>query len=270
MGAALHLAPAREIPTPKRKRKGGGGDGGTEIYDYAKRIYADERADSEARELLLAIAYAVTTATPEDGHEQWALVRQCLGRGRARRSRKDQLIERDIPRYISPEYQPNDWDNLLRICQAPRLRPFKSRPWNGATPAQLADQRRKDEENFRNVRGICGNGASDCVTEKLPGTGWHKLHYFCTGHRDQLVRVKAQVAEGNKLAPEPIPNAGGLLPSYFDADWLKCYRYHRGQNWQPPVYGVRADDWPIPGKDPVPMRARLRLAALDGELLAAN
>ncbi len=28
MGAALHLAPAREIPAPKRKRKGGGGDDG--------------------------------------------------------------------------------------------------------------------------------------------------------------------------------------------------------------------------------------------------
>jgi hypothetical protein len=46
----------------------------------------------------------------------------------------------------------------------------------------------------------------------------------------------------------------------------------RNQSWEPPkVYGLRADDWPVPGQNPiaVPQRARLRLvvggADLEGE-----
>lgn len=54
------------------------------------------------------------------------------------------------------------------------------------------------------------------------------------------------------------------------ANALQQHRWCRGEGWQPPVYGIRADDWPVPGKDPVPQRARLRLASLDGELLGGG
>lgn len=269
MGAALQLARAEQLPpAPKRKRKDGDGGGdGKAFYEYATRIYADDRADAQTRELLLAVAYAVVTCQPDDGHAQWELVRQALGVRKRGAYGLDRLIEHDVPRYVSPEYLPGGWDNMKRLCMAPRLRLFRSRPWKGATPDQIAAQARKDDEDFRNVEKICGNTAQDYVVEKLPGTGWHKLHYFCPAHRDHLLRVRAQVAGGNKLAPAPIPNAGGLLPSYFDADWLTMYRRRRGEQWEPPVYGIRADDWPIPGKEIVPLRARLRLAAVDGELI---
>jgi hypothetical protein len=272
MGAALHLAHAHQIPPgPKRKRKGGGG-GGSAFHEYATRIYADERADAHARELLLALAYAVTTAPAGDGSAQWDLVRKALGTRRTRRAGMAELILEDVPGYISPLHD-RRWES--RYCEAPRLRPYRSRPYPGATPQQVAELAKADEADFRNTDNVCGDVGQEYVVEKLPATGWHKVHYFCPRHRDHQLRVKAQVAEGNKLAPEPIPNKGGLLPSYFNAEWLKVYQHYRGPNhkgdlWQPPVYGIRADDWPIPGKEPVPMRARLRLAALDGELLTGG
>lgn len=268
MTAALHLAEVHQAPSgPKRKRKDGGGGGGPEFYEYAQRIYSDDRADGEARALLLALAYAVTTAHRDDGAGQWALVEQALGKGRGGRERMSKLIRDDAPRYVPPQSQPNNWDAMLRICSAPRLRPYRSRPWSGPTALHLADQAKRDAEDFRNTKGICGATASEYAVEKLPGTGWHRLHYFCTAHQDHLARVREQVAPQNELAPAPIPNAGGLLPSYFTADWEAVYRQYRGEYWKPPVYGVSADDWPIPGREPVAPRARLRLAALDGELL---
>jgi hypothetical protein len=79
--------------------------------------------------------------------------------------------------------------------------------------------------------------------------------------------VSEQVKEQNAAAPEPIPNAGGLLPCYFEADWVRLYGQHQEwDQWVPPVYGVCADDWPIPGKEPVPQRARLRLVIGSGDL----
>lgn len=267
MTAALHLAEVHQAPPgPKRKRKDGGGGGGSEFYEYAQRIYSDDRADSDARALLMAFAYAIVTAPPEDGKAQWVLIKEALGQGRVR-PRLAELMRKDTPRYVSPMYEPASYDNLRGVCSAPRLRPFRSRPWSGANAQDIAEQAKRDEEDFRNTRMICGAQTSEYVIERLPDTGWHKLHYFCTAHRDYLDRIRAQVAGFNKVAPQPIPNAGGLLPSYFDADWVEAYRFYRGEQWESPVYGVCADDWPIPGREPVAPRARLRLAALDGELL---
>lgn len=271
MGAALHLAEVHQAPPgPKRKRKGGGGSRGEEFYQYAQRIYTDNRADADARALLLAFAYAIVTAPPDDGEAQWNLVRECLGKNRIRHERMWKLLRDDAPRYESPQFQSRSYDNLLQICTAPRLRPFRSRPWSGATAQDIAEQVKRDEEDFRNTKMICGARASEYVVEKLPDTGWHKLHYFCAAHHDNLDQMRARVALQNQAAPAPIPNAGGLLPSYFDADWETIYRTYRGEHWKPPVYGMAADDWPIPGKEPVPSRPRLRLAALDGELLGGG
>ena len=266
MSAALHLAEVHQAPPgPKRKRKGGGGDGG-EFYEYAQRIYSDDRAGSKARELLLAFAYAVTTAPPDDGDTQWALLGEALGQN----SRVEELIHEDVPRYVSPMHKPSGYDNLLRICSAPRLRPYKSHSWPGSLLEEVESQEKRDADDFRNRFKICGAKAADYAIELMPGTGWHKIHYFCPAHRGNLAQVREQIAEQNEAAPKPIPNAGGLLPSYFDADWEKVYRHYANPRWEPPVYGLRADDWPIPGREPVAPRARLRLAALDGELLGGT
>jgi hypothetical protein len=279
MTAALHLAHVYQPPPgPKRKRKDGGGGGG-EFFEFAKRIYGDDRADAQSRELLLAIAYAITTVAPDDGKEQWRTVTRALGPDRYGKPRARELVAHDAPCYRSPVYYGGrsgpDRDQLHQLCSAPRLRPYKEAPetmpglnlldifGDGEAPAA-------PQEDFRNALKVCGSPAGDKVVEKLPGTGWHKVHWFCNRHRDHLLRVREQVREGNAAAPEPIPNRGGLLASYFDADFVALYQFYVGAHWEPPVYGIRADDWPIPGKEPVPMKARLRLASLDGELIGAT
>ncbi|MEU1078189.1 hypothetical protein ABZ404_36995 [Streptomyces sp. NPDC005878] len=261
MGAALHLAQVHQVPPgPKRKRKGGGGRGG-EFYKYATRIYNDDRADGPARELLLAVAYAVATAPAGDGKAQWALVRKALGPSRSYRSRIEDLVGRDIPQYVPPDRQIGGHTERARRCQAPRLRPYRERhdPRRQYTGEQRIAQQKREAEDFRNVENICGDLGNERVVEKALDTGWHQYRYFCPRHHDHLLRVQEQVREQNERAPEPIPNVGGLLPSYFDADWEVRYRKYAPRLWEPPVYGLRADDWPVPGKDPVPPRARLRL-----------
>lgn len=278
MGAvALHVAHVHQPTRPKRKRKRGGGEGdGPERFArIAKRIYADDRADGDTRALLLAVAYAINLSGADgDGKSQWAAVRQALGIGTGRRRYADplaQLVGNDVPRYTSPPYMPGGYSDSARACQGPRLRPYQTRLPAGTDAAQRASWAKQDAEDFRNVQGVCGDSSQHEVTEKDPVTGWHTIHYFCTRHRDHARRVAAQVKDQNAAAPEPIPNQGGLLPSYFDADWLRVYRwYSHHPDWQPPVYGLRADDWPIPGKDPAIHHPRLRLIVGGNDLEAAH
>lgn len=274
MGAALHLAHAHQIPPgPKRKRKDGDGGNGSEFARYARRIYQDKRADHESKELLLAIAYALTMPREEDA-SAWVVAREALGADRIGRPRLDELIRRDAPCYKSPVLYSHrrDAEQLYQRCSAARIRPYPEPEPAGQGMFNLAADPdapvKPPEPDFRNRLGVCGSDASDYAIEQLPETGWHKVRWYCSRHRAELDRVRRQLKGTNARAPKPIPNWGGLMASYFDSDWVLVYRHYLGERWEPPVYGVRADDWPIPGKDPVPMRARLRLAALDGELLA--
>jgi len=241
----------------------------------AHEIYRDDRADHEAKELLLALTYACTTPR-EDGASVWTIARTCLGRGRRGRWRLAELLAKDAPRYHfslrAPRWEGHEEDELWHRCCAPRLRPYREpAPSQAMFNLEIPEEPRPEpEEDFRNRLGVCGADASEYVIEKLPDTGWHKAHWFCTRHESERRRTERQLIEPNRLAPAPIPNRGGLLPCYFDAEWLTVYRLYCGEQWKPPVYGMRADGWPIPGKEPVPMRARLRLAALDGEILAQN
>lgn len=65
-----------------------------------------------------------------------------------------------------------------------------------------------------------------------------------------------------------VRNTGGLLPSYFRADWAKLYAQLRPA-WVAPAVGICADDWPSgPGAaELVPRKPRLRLIL--GELTDA-
>jgi len=281
VGAALHLAHAHQLPpAPKRKRKGGGTDGGDRLGSLVRRIYKDQRADHESKELLLALAYALTTPR-EDDATAWRTAREALGRDRVGYCRLNALVTRDAPCYKSPVLWSHRHDGeLFQLCSAPRLRPFKDKLAGAMQESMLSftidlrdanlpagEQPDEPEEDFRNRLGVCGSHATEYAVEKLPETGWHKVHYFCTRHQGELRKAKARFKEPNAAAPEPVPNWGGLLPCYFDSDWERVYRGYMGERWQPPVYGIRADGWPVPGVEPVPQRARLRLAALDGELL---
>ncbi|MGW0334351.1 hypothetical protein ACWD0J_21190 [Streptomyces sp. NPDC003011] len=248
---ALHLAHAELSPPAKGNRTKGKGGGGETFADFARQIYTDKRATPMAREMLLAFGYATMVAHSEDDrdvHAVWSTARHAMGSTpRGREWRLDQAIAEDAPRYSSGK------ERSHRVCVAPRLRPHPDGP-----------------DDFRNKRGICGTVADweHYAVEKQAGTGWYKYHWFCRRHLDHLVRVREQLREPNSRAPEPIPNRGGLLPVYFESDWVARYRIHLGYpDWQPPVYGISADAWPTPGVERVPPRARLRLAAVDGTLL---
>lgn len=262
---ALNLVPDQKpIDDPKHKTGGGGGDGRS-FADFAHRIYQDDRADADSKRLLLAFAYVITMQPTDSAKEQWRSVRTALGRSERHRytSLLNELIEHDRPRYVPPEERYGGYDPSTRRCVGPRLRPYKERPYKAgqmALPGRVAQQKR-EEEDFRNTDSVCGAPGKHRALELLPGTGWHKYYWFCQRHQPHAMRVREQVKAQNAAAPEPIPNAGGLLACYFEADWVGIYRHYAWDGWEPPVYGVRADDWPIPGKQPVPQRARLRLVA---------
>ena len=248
MGAALHLAHAYEPPTKRRKPKRKGGGDGPKFTEYAQRIYQDERADAETRLLLLTIAYVITMVPLDDDTTVWRQTAKALGtrppHWRSRNLRD--LVRLDVPRYEPPGYRFGT-DPLDRRCRGPRVRPHPDGP-----------------EDFRNAMKVCGAPAQDKVLEKDPLTGWHTNHWFCARHRDHLLRVREQVRGQNETAPDPIPNKGGLLPCYFDTDWVRIYRWaYDWDQWEPPSYGYRADDWPMPGQTPLPQRARLRLVVSD-------
>lgn len=266
MGALSLITDQGPLPDPSWKTKGGGG-GGESFASLAHAIYQDDRADGPSRELLLAFAYVITARDFETPKEMWRQIRKALSTPHPRmryasRDRVADLIQHDAPRYIQPEDRPGGYDPTTRYCEGPRVVPYRSR-LRGAEQMTLPEkvaQDKRDAEDSRNTLNICGAPGKHRVLEKQPGTGWYLWHWFCPRHQDHAARVTEQVKAQNAAAPEPIPNNGGLLPCYFDANWEGLYK-HYVHWWEPPVYGVRADDWPIPGKQPVPQRARLRLVA---------
>ncbi|MFE7070447.1 hypothetical protein ACFU96_10205 [Streptomyces sp. NPDC057620] len=190
------------------------------------RIYGDRRAAPPARDLLLAVAYALFVA-PGDP----ARVLNTAGRSTTTgRPRFDALVADDAPRYEPPRTA-GDWGpGGAPGCEAPRLRPYAYRPRRPATSgsADAAVSLRPRPEpvvhvgpghvppvDVRNERQICGADSHHKVLELDPRTGWTIPHWFCRRHVDHAERVTEQVREQNAAAPAPIPNHGGLLPAYF-------------------------------------------------------
>jgi hypothetical protein len=256
------------VPTPpeeQRKRR--------TFEEITRDIYNDRRADLEQRELLLAMAYALYASGK--GIED-VIPEACRVLGRQYGiARYDRLIRADIPRYKPPE-EAGDWGpSNAPACQAPRLRPYQSRPYRlrtqpdpdavqptpirQPTPAIVhVDPGYTPPRDWRTEDGVCGAPSNLRVLEKDPRTGWVTAHWFCKRHKDHADRVTEQVRAQNEAAPEPVPNKGGLLPCYFKADWEKVYRHYAGKHWEPPSYGLCADDWPTPGQMS-PVRRRLRV-----------
>jgi hypothetical protein len=251
--------------------------------DLQARIWADERhLPPGTREAALAIAW-VLFREPEHapGRDLWRRVRDLLGHqgvayaagdGTARACwRMHELIAADAPRY-----ERGRWRAGQGACEGPRLRPY--RPRRVAAPARclvsdhhphLGDCRYPEvygdgaEPPPRDDR-LCGTDGVIEVVEYDMVTGWETAHWFCRRHAGRAAEVRVQLAAGGE-PPEPIPNTGGLLPRYFATDWPEVYRKYcdraRGSlapvAWEPPYYGCDADQWPVPGRDPVPRRPRL-------------
>ncbi|MFG2532762.1 hypothetical protein [Streptomyces sp. NPDC048516] len=252
---------------------------------YAERIsaiYEDPRVGHEARELLLAVSYGIQQAA-ESGVNPLKTARRVLGRDSAGQLRYRLLVKADAPRYEPPREAGNWGPSGAPTCEAPRLRPYKPRgyiPHNKPDPtlpeptpirqpvippdiaafvAAFQAQggvTHRPPRDWRTEDGVCGAQSHHRVLEKDPRTGWTIPHWFCKRHKGHADRVAAQVREQNEQAPEPIPNRGGLLGCYFQADWETVYRHYL-PGWTVPSYGLCADDWPAP--ESAVKRGRLRV-----------
>lgn len=250
-------------------------------------IYEDPRVGHEARELLLAVAYAVDLAKREDGVSVLKVARRKLGADNIGRARYDRLVADDAPRYELPDQaQELATHYPAPACEAPRLHPYKPRPYKPRTQTNppdvpvLADEavaRRlpppivhvmpgyTPPRDWRTEDGVCGAPSRHRVLEKDPRTGWATAHWFCKRHKEHADRVTEQVRVQNEQAPEPVPNTGGLLPCYFKADWAKVYQHYRPR-WEAPSYGLCADDWPTADQALPSRHSRLRVVLGGGEL----
>lgn len=243
MGAVLHLAHAHQAPPgPRRKRKGGGGGDG---YDaLVARVYQDQRMTPEARELILLLAW-LSARDPNrydaDGNliswrKRASKILGEYGPGPRKESRLADLLYADRPRY---EDKRDGWEQ--RHCAAPMIR--------------------RD--------GLCGQQAVAHDYTVDPETGWRTAVWYCRRHESWGHNLRTQRVANP--GPQPIPNAGGLITSYLMADgqaqaWARLYTesavWKHDRLWEPPkTYGIVADDWPVPGREPigVSQRARLRL-----------
>lgn len=266
---AAHLS---AVPTPQSGRRF------PTHESIVRTIYNEKRGGRETRELLLAVAYALYLTESGPGKDVLREARRVLGRNSIGRARYDDLIRGDRPRYEAPEE--THWHAGEMACEAPRLRPYRPQRAKQVEPdptapvpirpcqlppeiAALKEQAMAHytpPRDWRTEDGVCGARSAHRVLEKDPRTGWVIGRYFCRRHADHAARVAEQVRAQNEAAPEPVPNTGGLLPVYFKADWEKVYQ-HYTPGWEPPKYGICADDWPEPGEA---FKAHRRLRAVNG------
>lgn len=207
--------------------------------DLCARVWADKRLPPGTREIALAFAWAALR-DPDRHTDNNGLRRvgHLLGRDDRGRWRHKLLIADDAPRY---EESCGSWAE--RTCDGPRFRPYRSR-----------------DGLVRDDKTRCGANASTSVAEHDLVTGrLRRRHWFCARHRDHAERVQRQIGAAGE-PPPPIPNRGGLLPCYFDGDWARLYRWATSDRvWEPPYYGLVADEWPNPEHEVIPRRPRLSL-----------
>lgn len=224
------------------------------FHDLTGRIYADRQMTSTTREVALAMAWLTNSGDSAENDPWrdafWVRLTDLLGPGDYRGPRAVVLLAEDAPRYVPPrQVQMN-----RGACVGPRIRPIRRYvpPSDCAvyvTPGYTAPS--PPDEKF------CGANATIKVVEHDPRTGWQHAHWFCRRHADLAEEVRARLV-GNAPPASPVPNTGGLLPCYFDADWATVYARNR-PGWQAPYHGLRADEWPIPQSHHIPRPPRLAI-----------
>jgi hypothetical protein len=251
--------------------------------DLVSRIYGDTDFSPGGRETALAIAWVLYHPADSDTETNpWRRATALLGPGTgfARTHRIVEAAAEDLPWYDS---RLQHWNQMSGECEGPRVRPYQPRRAPQPATARVtlthlnrAARPHPGSEQAANVASpvehdrVCGAHATICVTEYDHVTGWETPHWFCSRHKQRAREVEAQLRAAVPSPPPPIPNRGGVLPRYFAGDWVKMYAWvaEKAQlpsvsvyGWKPPYYGVCRDDWPVPGKTPIPRRPRLSLVA---------
>ncbi len=230
MGAAAHLS---AVPTPLPPKRGGGGRGPEGYIETVHRIYADKRAGHEARELLLAVAYAVGIAPAEEGRGPLNIAARLLGRDRIGRPRFNALMAADAPRYEAPRSAQNWGPSQAPPCEAPRLRPYRPRGYQPREttaqdllpgieppiplrtpppPVVHVDPGYTPPRDWRTEDNVCGAQSHHRVIERDPATGWVTARWFCRRHREGAERGRSAAD------PQPGRSAAELFRRRLGAD----------------------------------------------------
>lgn len=233
-------------------------DGLADLMAYDElcaRIYADPRTrEGDIRNLLLTLGWVILRDPGRRfrNHNWFTRCAQLLDGDPDDPGTLRRLVDADAPRYE----RPHRWAGP---CEGPRTRAY--RPRDGRAP-HPGDPRAADDR-------VCGEPSRQYCIERDPVTGRHTQHWFCNRHRARLDEVKRRYAALD--APPPVPNRGGLLPSYFVyPGWERIYLWAR-PHWTPPAHGLRADDWPDPNTATTARATprRPRLSLIPGGLAAS-
>lgn len=189
-------------------------------FDQIDRLWADERFDDGRRyghELRAFITgYLVARARHGDHKAAFEealahVTGRYLGVGHMWRM----LLQEDAPRYT-------DRSDSRRGCPVVKTRgKYAGKP--------------------------CGRYQSFTARVTNIETGEWTLEGWCRAHEAAYRTMRAREQTLTNV-PEPLPNIGGLLPSYLTAtNWpdlydSACYR------WKPPYVGIIADQWPVMAK----------------------
>ncbi|MFJ3699547.1 hypothetical protein ACIPW9_36395 [Streptomyces sp. NPDC090052] len=210
-------------------------------YDLlAYRVYTEPRMPTGTRDLILALGW-VTLRDPhrhDPARSMWERTGEVLN---ASNRRLWELLLEDVPRYE------HDWHADPKGCQAPMAR----------------------------IDRLCGRNTTLSFAESDVATGRFQVVGFCSRPlcRAYGEAVNERAQWSRKQAPAAIPNKGGLLPLFFTWDWERRYRkamevLKHETEWEPPVYGLSADEWPtVAGDEPVKAFPKLRLIASDGDII---
>ncbi|MFK8851288.1 hypothetical protein [Streptomyces sp. Ac-502] len=183
-------------------------DGMLRYDQLASRVYSERRMPQGTRDLILALGWvALRDPRRHDpaAEGQWTRAREVLNTDN---KTMWTLVAEDAPRYDPALHDDSPWG-----CQAPMVR----------------------------VNRLCGRNTIIGFSECDPFTGWSRQWGFCSRPRcQQYARpIEERARHSFTQRPEPIPNAGGLLPLFFTWDWEPKYRkamelIKHQSSWEPP------------------------------------
>lgn len=193
------------------------------LHERVAAVYADDRfpntdAGGQTRALAVAMIWARWECRDVDDPKAYArTVTRHMGLS------WEQIVRRVI-RDDAPRYEPPD-DRYATVCPAP----MEGGPRRGQA---------------------CGKRPTRSHRVTDPATGRWTIEGYCTKHdlhaRASFIAEQVRMKAGG--IPEPLPNAGGILPCHVRLKTWPDYYADARYGWEPPAVGIRADDWPVMAK----------------------